>query len=182
MAQANRVSIKIASEDLQKVLDAIKMANDILKPYLTMLSQEERKVIPRMNDEAFPFVQKTLELARTETAFVPKGLDVDELQIDLDAVKDLLKALRPIEELYNKVNDTVVLCSSEAYMAALAFYNNVKQEAKSKKPRALETGKELKHLFERIPGNVEPVVMTKKKLEKFTWNYLIASGRLSSVL
>lgn len=181
MYPLNRVSAKVKPEELQKVIEAVKIASNILKPYLITLPAEERMIIPKMNEAAFPFVQKALEFARTETSFVPETLNVDELQIDLEAVKNLLKALSLIEDLYHAVNDTVNLSSSEAYMASLAYYNSVKLEAKFKNPVAVQIVKELRSRFTGVESNTEPTIMPKKKLEAFTWNYLIASGRLSAV-
>ncbi|GHN01136.1 hypothetical protein WSM22_26250 [Cytophagales bacterium WSM2-2] len=134
--QENRVSIQIPSGELQQVLDAITTINTVLAPYLVALAPEERKHLPKMSDGTMPFVQKSLDFAKTNAQFVPAYLDISELEIDMDATEALLQVQRPLNQLVQTLDDTVLLCGSEAYVAALAFYNNVKQAARMKVPGA----------------------------------------------
>jgi hypothetical protein len=147
MSQENRISIKLAPADLQKVADAIKVATDTLQPYLIALTPIERQQLPKMSDGNFPFVQKSLEHAQTNAPFVPAYLDVAELKVDMDAVENLLQLFRPIEQLYLNLQDTMTLSGSEAYVAALAFYNSVKQAAKMNVPGAKAIAEDLSLRF-----------------------------------
>ncbi|MBI1768035.1 MAG: hypothetical protein HY015_07800 [Bacteroidetes bacterium] len=147
MAQENRVSIKIQPADLKKVSDAIKVAADTLKPYLVALTPVERQQLPKMSDGNIPFVQKSLEYAQANASFVPAYLDVTELKTDLDAVESLLQLFRPLEQLYQNLDDTMTLSGSEAYVAALAFYNSVKVAAKMKVPGAKAIAEDLSLRF-----------------------------------
>jgi hypothetical protein len=116
------------------VLDALTIANDLLKPYMVALTPAERQELPKIIDGTVPFVQKSLEYAQTNTQFVPSYIDVKELKVDFDAVEALSQIFRPIEQLYSNLNDTMTLSGSEAYVASLAFYNSVKQAAKVNVP------------------------------------------------
>jgi hypothetical protein len=58
------------------------------------------------------------------------------LKVDVEATSALLQIERPLEQLAQNLSDTVMLCGSEAYVAALAIYNSVKQAAKMKVPGA----------------------------------------------
>lgn len=147
MAQENRVSIKLQPADLKKVTDAIKAAMDTLKPYLVALTPLERQQLPKMGDGNIPFVQKSLEHAQANPSFVPAYLDVAELKTDLDAVEALLQVFRPLEQLYQNLDDTMTLSGSEAYVAALAFYNSVKVAAKMKVPGAKAIAEDLSSRF-----------------------------------
>lgn len=147
MAQENKVSIKLPAADLQKVTDAIRLATDILKPYLIALTPIERQQLPKMSDGNIPFVQKSLEHAQANTSFVPAYLDVAELKVDLDAVQDLLQIFRPLEQLYENLDDTMTLAGSEAYVAALAFYNSVRLAEKMKVPGAKVIADDLRMRF-----------------------------------
>ena len=149
MSQENRVSIKISPADMKKVLDAVKVVQDVLKPYLISLSPEERQTIPKANDKTMPFVQKTLEYCKSNPDFVPVYVDVKELGVDLQAASDLTQILRPVEQLYSGLDDTTMLSSSEAYVAALAYYNSVKHAAKMNVPNAKPIYDDLK---KRFPG------------------------------
>lgn len=149
MPKENSVSIQIKPEDLKKVLDALKTIETTLKPYLIALTPEERKQIPKMSDKTVPFVEKTLDYAQTNPQFAPAYMSVGELKIDLEAASMLTKVLRPVEQLGEGVNDTIMLAGSEAYIAALAYYNSVKQAAKMNVPGARAIYDDLS---KRFPG------------------------------
>jgi len=106
------------------------------KPYLIALTPEERKRIPKMSDATLPFVQKALDYASTNPSFVPAYIDVSELKVDMVAANTLMEVQRPLAQIAQSLDDTMMLCGSEAYIAALAFYNSVKQAAKLKVPGA----------------------------------------------
>src|SRR5688572_13847509 len=98
MPQENKECIALKPDDLKKVLDAINTANSVLKPYLIALTPAERKQLPKMSDNTVPFVQKTLEYAQTNSAFVPAYMDINELKIDFDAVETLAQVIKPLEQ------------------------------------------------------------------------------------
>jgi len=146
--QDNRVSISIPQADLKKVVDAVKLVSDILNPFLVALTPDERQNLPKMSDGTLPFVQKALDYAMTNKQFVPAYIDLGELQIDVEATKVLLDIQRPLNQLTELLNDTVMLCGSEAYIASLGFYNSVKQASKMKVQGAEPVYKDLLHRFE----------------------------------
>ncbi len=149
MSKENAVSIQIAPAELKKVLDAFKTIESILKPYLIALTPEERKQMPKMSDKTLPFVEKTLDYAQSNPQFAPAYMSVSELKIDMDAVAVLTQIYRPIEQLSEGINGTVMLAGSEAYIAALAYYNSVKQAAKMNIPGARPIYEDLS---KRFPG------------------------------
>ena len=55
MVDENVVSIKISPKDLQLILDAQKVINDTLKPYLIALTPEERQSKLKMGDKSNTF-------------------------------------------------------------------------------------------------------------------------------
>ncbi|MFN0047952.1 MAG: hypothetical protein ACKVOU_02375 [Cytophagales bacterium] len=148
MSNENVVSIKIAPADLQNIIAKLKEVETILKPYLIALTPEERKTIPKMNDKTQPFVEKTLDYAQSNPEFAPSYMNVPELQIDLKAVYDLTSISQILEPLSNNVNDTEMLSGSEAYLAALTYYNTVKHAAKMNVPSAKAIYEDLSKRFE----------------------------------
>jgi len=136
MASENVVSIVIPAEDVAAVQDAIKVIEEKLKPHLVALQPAERKELPKMSDKTAPFVEKVLDYAESDAEFAPAYLDVPELKKDLDAVGMLTLVARPIEQLSEMLNDTIMLAGSEAFVASLAYYNSVKQAAKMNVPGA----------------------------------------------
>jgi hypothetical protein len=130
MPSENVVSIQIPPVEMQEIMTKLQEVSAILNPYLIALSPEERKTIPKMNDKTRPFVEKTLDYAKSNPEFAPSYMSVPELQIDMKAVYDLSNILQLLEPMLDNVNDTEMLSGSEAYVAALTYYNSVKHAAK----------------------------------------------------
>lgn len=149
MPKENAVSIQIPAAELKKMLDAFKIIESVLRPYLIALTPEERKQLPKMSDKTVPFVEKTLDYAKSNPQFAPAYMSIPELKIDIDAVYTLTQVARPIDQLREGLSDTMMLAGSEAYIAALAYYNSVKQAAKMNVPGARAIYDDLS---KRFPG------------------------------
>lgn len=145
----NTVSIQIPEEEIRKILDSIKIIESILKPYLIALTPENRREIPKMSDKTTPFVEKCLEYAESNPEFVPAYLNIKELQIDLEAVNSLLTIIRPITQIQENLNDSIMLSGSEAYIAALTYYSSIKQAARINVPNAKSIFEDLSKRFEK---------------------------------
>ncbi len=156
MAFVNRVSVKITAEDKQVIEDTLNTLKTKLQPYLHSLTPQDRRELPKMNDGTAPFVNKSLEYATSNDAFVPAFISLEELQKDVDAVADLTQFLRKVEELQTLLDDTVLLAGSEAYQASLAFYNSVKLGARMNVPGAQPIYEDLKQRFAKQPRVSEP--------------------------
>jgi hypothetical protein len=148
MNKENAVSIEIKPNDLKQILTLLAEVDTILKPYLIALTPEERKELPKMSDKTVTFVEKALEYAQSNPQLAPPYMSVPELKIDLTAVGDLTQVIRPVEALYENLSDTIMLSGSEAYVAALTFYNSVKQAAKLNVPNAKPIYDDLSKRFE----------------------------------
>lgn len=151
----NTVSIQIPEEEIRKVLENLKQIDSILKPYLIALTPENRRDIPKMSDKTTPFVEKCLEYAESNPEFVPAYLNIKELKIDLDAVNSLLSIIRPITQLEENLNDTIMLSGSEAYVAALTYYSSIKQAARINVPNAKSIFEDLSKRFEKSKSKKE---------------------------
>ncbi len=149
MPKENAVSIQIPAADLKKVLDAFKTIESTLRPYLIALTPEERKQLPKMSDKTVPFVEKTLDYARSNPQFAPSYMSIPELKIDIESVYTFTQLARPIDQLREGLGDTMMLAGSEAYIAALVYYNSVKQAAKMNIPGARAIYDDLS---KRFPG------------------------------
>lgn len=157
MPENNLISIQISPEDKTAVMDAITTIKSKLDPVLIALKAEERRELPKMSDKTIPFVEKALDYAETNPNFVPPYVKVDELKIDLSAVDDLTDISRPLEQLVHNLDDSIMLSGSEAYIAALAFYNSIKMAAKLDVPGAKVIYEDLKKRFVLETETAEPV-------------------------
>ena len=148
MTTDNVVSIVLPPAELQNVLLKLQEISTILKPYLIALTPDERKTIPKMSNKTYTFVEKALDYAHSNPEFAPAYMSVSELQIDLKAVGDLTSILHLLQPMCDNVNDTGMLSGSEAYIAALTYYNSVKHAAKMSVPSAKGIYEDLKKRFE----------------------------------
>jgi hypothetical protein len=144
----NRISITISEEALANITKAI---TDIGKnlPVLINLSAEVRQAIPKMGDKSVAFVNKNLEYAKQNPKVVPSFLDLIEFEKDALAVDNLKRVLIPLQQLVEKLEDTILLAGSEAYTAALIFYYAVKGAAKAGEPGMKTVYEDLQS---RFPG------------------------------
>ena len=153
----NKISISLSTDALNIILDALKTIEQNL-PVLINLTDEERKTIPKMGDKSLAFVNKAFEYARQNPSLVPTFLDLNEFGIDTEAVISLNKVLVPLRQLTEKLDDTTMLSGSEAYTAALVFYNAVKGAAKAGVPGTKTVYDDLQSRFPGRGRNTSPVV------------------------
>jgi hypothetical protein len=148
MSTPNKISVAIPAADMSVMLNAIDTLNSKLT-FLLSLSEADRKELPKMGDKTIAFVTKCLDYAKANPKIVPAYLEVDEFEKDIVAVGELLKVLRPIHQLYQRLDDTVMQAGSEAYQAGLLFYTNLKGATKAGVPGAKTIYQDL---AERFPG------------------------------
>lgn len=129
----NRISITISAEAITNIQAAIATIEQNL-PTLINLTKEERHQLPKMGDKTIAFVSKNLEYAKQNAQIVPSFLDLAEFEKDVNAVTSINKVLISLQQLVEKLDDTILLSGSEAYSAALVFYNAVKSAAKAGVP------------------------------------------------
>jgi hypothetical protein len=158
MPAENRVSIIITPEDKTAVNQAIATIREKLLPYLIALTPSERKGLPKMSDKTIPFVNKALNYAVSNPEFMPPYLQLNELNKDVNAVNTLNVFHTQLEQVVTGLDDTMMLAGSEAYIAALSYYNSVKQAAKINVPNAKTIYEDLK---ERFPQkSIKPETLT----------------------
>ena len=147
----NRVSIQISAEAQTNIATAIATIEQNL-PNLINLSNDERHGLSKMGDKSLSFVTKALEYSKQNPTVVPKFMDVNEFEIDLNAVTNLRKVLIPLHQLVEKLDDTAMLSGSEAFHAARIFYDAVTTAAKSNEPGMKTIYSDLKS---RFPGRAK---------------------------
>ena len=145
----DNVSIVIPPETLTQVLDLQNQIKTLIQPYLVALTPEQRHELPKMAEKTVAFVSKALDYAESNPEFAPKYLDVDALQVDVKAVEDLTSMEQPALNFSTQLNDTIMMCGSEAYIAALMYYNSVKEAARRNVPGAKAIFDDLKIRFEQ---------------------------------
>jgi hypothetical protein len=144
---SNRISVAIPEEDLQAIVAALGVLQQKLVPHLVDLGAEDRRALPKMGAKSVDFVDKALKYARDNPELLPGFVDVDEFARDLGAVDALRGLQRPLNQIADMVDDSVVLSGSEAYAAALSFYQAAKIAARRGHPGAAVIADDLSAQF-----------------------------------
>jgi hypothetical protein len=136
MSQTNQTAVDISKADLAEIKEYIQKLNAKLMPYLKTLSADERMELPKMGDKTVSFVRKALEYCRENPELVPSFLNVADFDADLRGFETLQSLYQPTLQITDALSDAMLLSGSEAYTAALTFYNATKNAVKSKVPKA----------------------------------------------
>jgi len=145
------------TEDQVKAIKTKFMELNALLNFTITLTPDERSVLPIMGDKTVAFVEKSLEMAKNNPQLLPPYLDLPEMQKDLEAAQLLNPLVTELEIILSKLKDTARLSGSEAYSAALVFYNTVKAAQRTNVSGAETIYTELK---ERFPGRPKNKLVT----------------------
>lgn len=154
----NVVSVQIPKDKLTEIQNHVNQLQTLLAEYVVALTPDQRRVLPKMSDKTMPFVDKALEYGKANSEFVPTYMNLQDFEIDVQAVSDLKSVFNPLSQLCRNVEDTVILSGSEAYQAALTYYNNVKQAAKMNVPNAKNISDDLGKRFVKPSKKDTPTV------------------------
>ena len=152
MSQENLISTTIPAEILAAINTNLTAINTALANTLLFnLTAEERKAMRVMGDKSIAFVQKSLEYADNNPALLPPYLDLAEAKKDFALTHDLYSILQQINTLQRAVEDTMMVAGSEAYDAALIFYNSVKGASRVNVPGSEAVYNDLQQRFAMKP-------------------------------
>lgn len=156
MAQHNQISVVLSDEDMDEIMDAIAVLQRKL-PFLINMTLDERRTHLKMGDRSFPFVGKSLDYSKSNDHLVPPFLNVTEFDKDMTLIARLTKIERPLLSLTEGISDTKLRAGSEAYSAALLFYQAVKLAAQMNIPGVKSIYEDLRARFPsrgpQRPGN-----------------------------
>ena len=149
MSQQNLISINISEQDLTDINNAINVLKLKLLPILKSLKPEERHELAKMGDKSVAFVNKSHEYAITNPELVPLFLDMEEFKKDVKALEQLSSFHSSLQQLVDMLSDSILMAGSDAFKAALMFYESVKTALKSNVSKAKTIYEDLSP---RFPG------------------------------
>lgn len=158
MSAPNRVSTDIPTAVLTDVTTKLNEVRTLLQPYLQALTPEERRTLPKMSDKSIAFVNKVETYTNSNPEFAPAFMQVAEFEKDFLLVEELKPLLDICEQLCSNIDDTSMLGGSEAYVAALMYYNSVKMAAKTGQASARPIYDDLSMRFPGFKHRALPVV------------------------
>jgi hypothetical protein len=143
-------AILIPPDVLAQIQGLLQQASTLLLPYVTPLTPSERHTLAKMGEKTLSFVEKSHEFAAQNPNLVPPFLDMAAFDIDFADAHNLWPLFLLTQQLHENVDDTTMVAGSEAYQAALVFYNSVKMAARQDISGAKAVYEELK---KRFPGH-----------------------------
>ena len=155
MSDSNRISLTIPAEILQQVEQHFVQIDQLLSPHLINLTPDERIQLPKMGDRSIPFVIKGCEYLKTPGTPAPPYLNPEELGTDLNAFENIRQIRQIAQPIVDMLDDTMLLCGSEAYVAVLAYYTYLKGAAKMNVPGAKTILEDLSNRFPNRPVKKE---------------------------
>jgi hypothetical protein len=165
----NEHSVLIPADTLAEVQKTVNEANEALTPYASVLTPGDRHGLPKMGEKTLSFVEKAHDFAVQNPALCPPYLDMEAFGIDFNEAHGLWTLELTIQQLLTKVEDTALAAGSEAYQAALVFYNSVKVAAAHNVVGAQDAYDELKKRFPNgrgKHGTTETATLTETVKEK----------------
>jgi hypothetical protein len=154
--ESNNHSKEIPVTVLEELKRKVKEMGDLLNPYALALTPQERRTLPKMGEKTVSFVEKAHELATDNPDLCPHFFRLDEFTIDIKDATGLRSVKTGVVQVQEVLDDIELLAGSEAYQAALAFYNYVKMLAARDVPQAKAVYEELKKRFPSV-GRKKPV-------------------------
>lgn len=136
-SQVNRISATVDETTLQDILKSLENIRQKL-PFLIQFKEENRPYMLEIDEQQLPFLDKTTQDARKHTELVPPFLDIDEFERDLSLFRQMLKILKPAENLTAMLRDTAMAAGCDAFESALVFYKRVRMGAQLNDPEAIE--------------------------------------------
>jgi hypothetical protein len=123
------ISAQISQADIQEIKAALNTIETKL-PFLVHLTLDERRKIVKMGDKSLAFVSNSLSAAQSNPTVLPVSFDVNEFKTDYELIAALSEIHINLQQLNEKVDDTLMAVSSEAMISSLTVYNYVKTAAK----------------------------------------------------
>ena len=143
----NEAPINIPPAVLVEVNTKLNEIVSALAPYLTSLSEQDRKRMAKMSDKTIAFVAKVKDYLTTNPQFTPNFMNPSVVVNGLNNFNALNPLLQLTLQLSGQLSDTVIASGSEAYVSSLQYYGFVKQAAKGKVPGAEEVHEDLTRRF-----------------------------------
>ena len=123
------ISAQISPADLQEIKAAL-ITIETKLPFLVHLTIEERRKIVKMGDKSLAFVNNSLAAAQSNPNVLPVSFDVNEFKMDYELAMALSEIHMNLQQLNEKVDDTLMAVSGEVMTSSLTVYDYVKTAAK----------------------------------------------------
>jgi hypothetical protein len=126
---SQNLSTQLSDSDLEEIKAALATIETKL-PFLVNLSTEERRKLFKMGNKSLAFVSNSLMAAQTNPDILPASFDLNEFSSNYQLATTLTEVNLRLQQLSEKVDDTLMSISSEAMTDSLTVYDYIKTAAK----------------------------------------------------
>lgn len=156
MSNDNRVSAELSAQDVTEVLGALETVRQKM-PFLLTLSTQERREMAKMGEKSIGFDEKCAAYMASNPEFLPGFVDIAEVKKDRALRAQLLRCTVAFTALAESMDDTLMVASSELWMADLAYYQAVREAARRGRAGAETIYEDLRLRFPGAgPGSAPP--------------------------
>lgn len=149
---SNRLDVSLNPQEQSQINAAITNI-EAMMPFLTGLTTEERIAIPKINVANKAFTEDAINIAVGNPSLFPGYINPAEMQKDLTLFNQLDALATSMRRVLEKIEDTLMLAGSEAYISALAVYRNIGAAAKAGVPGADSLYDQLRARFAEQGGD-----------------------------
>lgn len=126
---AKNITPQLSNTDLEEIKSALATIETKL-PFLVHLTTEERRKLFKMGNKSLSFVSNSLMAAQTNPGILPASFDLKKFGSNYQLATTLNEVHLRLQQLTEKVDDTLVSVSSEAMTDSLTVYEYIKTAAK----------------------------------------------------
>lgn len=131
----NRLNITMTEADIAQVKKQFESIYGAM-PFLIGLTTEERVGLPKINEGNKVFVGDSINALVNNAPMLPAYLNVKDIKNDLTLYEQLDELEGLALQLVEKIQDTRMLCGSEAYASSLTAYRLFEAAASAGLPGA----------------------------------------------
>lgn len=151
MALENLISITFTAAELTAIDNAVAAIEAALAGKVVNLTPEERQQYGRVSNRTENWIDKVMGYMDANPALVPGYIDRMEHRKDYDVRKLIATRLNRLASVFESLDDTQKLISSDLWTNSIAFYRNVKIASQQNVPGSTAIYNDLKAQFPGRP-------------------------------
>ncbi|RYZ16196.1 MAG: hypothetical protein EOO70_05010 [Myxococcaceae bacterium] len=117
----NIISLNLSAQDLTDLDTALATLQRVTAPMPALRPQQRRNLL-KMGDKSEAFCRQTLDVLAANPQIIPPNLDMAEARADMVALDALRPRLAQMQQLLERVDDTVMALGSDVITVAMEGY------------------------------------------------------------
>jgi len=155
MALDDLISLELSNEEIGKIDDSLTEIETVIKGKIIALQTEERNQYGRVGESTQVWISKIYEYMISKPELVPAYINVTEFNKDLKARLMIVPRIVRLNAIVNGLEDTSILLGTDLYIAAIAYYRNIKLLKQQNIPGAKVIYEDLSLKFPGRPKSVK---------------------------